>query len=244
MCQEILYVNCLPPALGISSNSVQVPPKGEREQVPLGSSSLSMYPGYSPEDIQYGKASMEAGQAIGEMRKRGEEWQPSINGPEYTIGHGHGTKRKPSVAKENPEAEDDDIVMTDSPAENEEPVEENEDTAPAFFIDKTPKPVEVNISKKRALEDDGEGSAKKPSKKSKQAEPIVIEQDDITEAVKANLKAKEAKALAKIDKKKRRVSSGDEASKAYNKSKKQRPKEGSENSDGEGKKKKKSKSSE
>ncbi|CAD6589992.1 MAG: hypothetical protein ASARMPRED_004509 [Alectoria sarmentosa] len=69
-----------------------VPPPNHREQVPLGSSSASMYPGYSPADHEYGKAAEEYGKAAAEARAKGIELKhPDA---EYEIGQAKGVKRK------------------------------------------------------------------------------------------------------------------------------------------------------
>ena len=79
------------------ANARQVPPARDREQVPLGSSSASMYPGYSPADHEYGKAAFEYGKAVADARRQGIDFDPSQdpNGPEYKIGQAKGDKRKP-----------------------------------------------------------------------------------------------------------------------------------------------------
>ncbi|KAM0801919.1 hypothetical protein BDR22DRAFT_845675 [Usnea florida] len=69
-----------------------VEPPRQREQVPLGSSSASMYPGYSPADHEYGKAAEEYGKAAAEARAQGIELKhPDA---EYQIGQAKGVKRK------------------------------------------------------------------------------------------------------------------------------------------------------
>ena len=88
------------------SNTVQVPPSHQREQVPLGSSSASMYPGYSPADHEYGKAAFEYGKAVAEARAQGIDFKPGEDpdGPEYVIGQAKGEKRKPFGRKQGEEA--------------------------------------------------------------------------------------------------------------------------------------------
>ena len=69
-----------------------MPPHGAREKVPLGSSSASMYPGYSPADHEYGQAAAEYGTAAAEARAQGVELKhPEA---EYNIGQARGIKRK------------------------------------------------------------------------------------------------------------------------------------------------------
>jgi len=81
------------------TNMMQVPPVNQREQVPLGSSSASMYPGYSPADHEYGKAALEYGKAVADARRQGIDLNTSKdpNGPEYVIGQAKGEKRKSST---------------------------------------------------------------------------------------------------------------------------------------------------
>ena len=76
----------------LCDNKDQVPPPNQREQVPLGSSSASMYPGYSPADHEYGKAAEEYGKAAAEARARGIELKhPDA---EYEVGQAKGVRRK------------------------------------------------------------------------------------------------------------------------------------------------------
>lgn len=78
------------------TNSIQVAPQGQREQVPLGSSSASMYPGYSPADHEYGKAAEEFGRVAAEARAKGVEIKhPEV---EYEIGQAKGVKRRTLAA--------------------------------------------------------------------------------------------------------------------------------------------------
>lgn len=74
----------------------QAPPPGQREQVPLGVSSDSMYPGYSLKDHEYGKAAEEYGKAAAEARAKGMDVKhPDV---EYEFGQAKGIKR-PTLAK-------------------------------------------------------------------------------------------------------------------------------------------------
>lgn len=69
-----------------------MPPLNQRDQVPLGSSSVSMYPGYSPADHDYGKAAEEYGAFAAAARAQGVDVKhPDLD---YEIGQGRGTKRK------------------------------------------------------------------------------------------------------------------------------------------------------
>ena len=152
----------------IHADMVKIPPAGQREQVPLGSSSASMYPGYSPADHEYGKAAEEYGRAAALARDRGID----INHPdiEYHIGQAKGVKRntlagirEAKVVRENARLSgsgsgSDSAASLPSKrptavngtgdkksAQESTPVQEAtpEDEAPAFFIDTNPTPVNI-----------------------------------------------------------------------------------------------------
>ena len=61
-----------------------VPPNDHIEQVPLGSSSESMYPGYSIKEHKYGEAAERFGNYAAEAKRRGEEIKPE--GIDYKLG--------------------------------------------------------------------------------------------------------------------------------------------------------------
>lgn len=89
---ELLYESFEPGSPRIHTDSNQVAPPNQREQVPLGSSSASMYPGYSPADHEYGKAAESYGKAAAEARAKGIDMKhPDA---EYVVGQGKGVKRK------------------------------------------------------------------------------------------------------------------------------------------------------
>ncbi|MCJ1247765.1 hypothetical protein MMC30_004980 [Trapelia coarctata] len=75
-----------------------VPPANTREQVPIGSSSASMYPGYSPADHEYGKAAEEFGAQWAAAKAQGLEFQTPPDGPHYEFSQARGVKR-PTLAK-------------------------------------------------------------------------------------------------------------------------------------------------
>ncbi|KAL9120846.1 MAG: hypothetical protein Q9187_002595 [Circinaria calcarea] len=70
-----------------------VPPSNEKEQVPIGSSSASMYPGYSPADHQYGEAAQEFGAAWSAAKSNGLEFKPPPDGPQYEMAQAKGVKK-------------------------------------------------------------------------------------------------------------------------------------------------------
>ncbi|KAL8768785.1 MAG: hypothetical protein Q9209_005074 [Squamulea sp. 1 TL-2023] len=61
-----------------------VPPADQIEQVPLGSSSNSMYPGYAIKEHKYGEAAQTYGNYAAEAKRRGEEIKPE--GVDYKLG--------------------------------------------------------------------------------------------------------------------------------------------------------------
>ena len=73
-----------------------MPPANALEKVTIGSSSLSMYPGYSPADHLYGEAAQEFGQEWSEAKKQGAKFQLAENGPQYEFGQS-GKRRKKSI---------------------------------------------------------------------------------------------------------------------------------------------------
>jgi hypothetical protein len=225
--------------------------------VPLGSSSETMYPGYSPAHIEYGKAAGEFGQAIGDLKAQGVKWETPANGPEYEIGQAHGAKRKLLFKKDRTESTGSEEAPKPAPAQSASGDEAKEVEAVetlGFVIDTNPTPVALPGSlNKRPLENENDGKEKKKDKKKKRSkedkgekEPV-IETEDISAEVDARLKAKEEKAKAKEEKKRRRESAGEDEEKVVKKAKKDKSKkrdadDGQEGSgDGEGNKKKRKK---
>ncbi|KAL9027415.1 MAG: hypothetical protein Q9196_004059 [Gyalolechia fulgens] len=78
-----------------------VPPPNQLEQVPLGSSSDTMYPGYSPGHFEYGKAAEEFGRYASEAKRQGKEIR--LEGIDYELGqskgHAHLTLAQMRAAK-------------------------------------------------------------------------------------------------------------------------------------------------
>lgn len=69
-----------------------MPPVNHLEQVPLGSSSASMYPGYSPADHVYGKAAEEYGSFVAAAKAQGIDIKhPDID---YEVGQARSFKGK------------------------------------------------------------------------------------------------------------------------------------------------------
>ena len=146
-----------------------MPPPTLRQKVPLGSSSASMYPGYSPADHEYGKAAEEYGKVAAEARAKGIE----IKHPdaEHEIGQVKGVKRISLAEIRNAQAakgktsvsgsgggtgSGSDGSIKQEPEEPEEPAKTNGQTGtgkvkraspegdnPYFIIDTKPTPVTV-----------------------------------------------------------------------------------------------------
>lgn len=190
-----------------------------------------MYPGYSPKDIVYGKASAEAGRAVGALKAQGKNWQSPAGGPEFKIGQAHGAKR--SMIHEDTTDTAGADGTTSAQADPEEHT--TTDGEPLFYIDTNPTPVDL---------DGGEGGRRKKSRKDQN---IIVETEDISAEVEARLQAK-AKSKTKDEKKRRRDSGGDET-RSVKKAKKDKSKkrevesgeEGSGDADGSKKKRKRNK---
>lgn len=66
-----------------------------RDQVPVGSSTASIYPGYSPAEHEYGKAGAEYGEQVAAARAKGMDVNPV--GLDYETGQARGIKRSTRV---------------------------------------------------------------------------------------------------------------------------------------------------
>ena len=173
-----------------ATNSIQVAPPGQREAVPLGSSSASMYPGYSPADHEYGKAAEEFGRVAADARAKGVEIKhPEV---EYEIGQAKGVKRrtlaamrKVSAAKgqasgsgsgsgsEGPTAQvpNEKATFQEKAEDDKAKTSTPEGDNPFFIIDTNPTPVNLpgitNQPVKRSASPSGSPETKK-QKKAKQ----------------------------------------------------------------------------
>ncbi|KAI9716358.1 MAG: hypothetical protein M1812_005424 [Candelaria pacifica] len=191
------------------------PPAGQRENVPLGSSSVSMYPGYSPADIEYGKAAQEAGLVIAQAKAAGGQWEPHPDGPQYSIGKMHGGKRRAMFQKpKDGEKQDGNAAQQngedDKPAINGEDKGEEGDTL-SFVVDINPPPVDIpEIDKKPHKRSSANTSPPEPvtrkSKKSKTKEEPKVDTEDISAEVDARMNDKEVKRKKKEENKRRRSS--------------------------------------
>ena len=147
-------------------NTRQVPPAGLFESTPIGSSSASMYPGYSPADHEYGRAAQELGEAVGKARAVGLEVKIPEDGPEYEIGQSksafRGNLAKIRAAKVErglPILPDDALAYKEQTAqatpnvaisngymeELEPKAPASEETRPLFVVDTKPTPVSLPV---------------------------------------------------------------------------------------------------
>ncbi|KAL9634326.1 MAG: hypothetical protein Q9164_004158 [Protoblastenia rupestris] len=215
-----------------------LPPPRQREQVPLGSSSASMYPGYSPADHEYGVAAEEFGRYATEARQKGEKIE--LPGVEYEVGQAKGIKRKSLAGmkealakkKEKEGSGSGSGSGSDAPVikhahekttTNGEATETNlagatsealgEDDNPYFVVDT--KPMKVDLpgipAPKRSATPSGSTEIKesKRVKKSHEGElPAGEGFEDISAEVDAKLKEKEEKRKHKEEKKRKRETGG------------------------------------
>ncbi|KAL9616629.1 MAG: hypothetical protein Q9160_008512 [Pyrenula sp. 1 TL-2023] len=155
-----------------------VPPRDEIHRVPLGASSASVYPGYSPADHIYGEAAQEYGKQISDAKKKGVDFKLDSNGPEYVVGQSAKAKRDQLATvdervrqglKDNSSNTDDgkeetmegENVMETDP----EPMDGVEQPPPMFFFDSNPTPVGPNGDAKGHKNDGSEQLSKKSKKR-------------------------------------------------------------------------------
>lgn len=140
--------------------------------VPLGASSASMYPGYSPADHEYGKASMEVGLAISEAKKRGLEVPTDTDCPSYVVGQAHGAKRRMLFQnKDGDEKRTEDGANGSQTNGKKASVEDENDAPPAggdnpyFVIDTNPTRVNPSVDGKQLPTHPKQPDTEKKSKK-------------------------------------------------------------------------------
>ena len=208
----------------------QVPPAHLRDSVPLGSSSASMYPGYSPADHVYGTAAMEYGSAAAKARAQGIELKPA-GGIEYEVGQGKGLKRKKLAEMRARSSQDGSGSGSGSGTDNAPPTTNGKTLEPktekstvpeeptagdqlAFFIDTEPSPVDLLAAEKALKRDPREPiplEETKPKKVKKKHEgkgpdaPLKgqIETEDIKAEVDERMKQKEERRRKKEEKKRK-----------------------------------------
>jgi hypothetical protein len=208
---------------------LQVPPKNSIEQVPLGASSASMYPGYSPADHVYGEAAQEYGTQHAELKRSGMEPKLDSKGPQYTVGQRQEAERVAQQAEE--------VQRSSSSSANRksggnhgthgepmEGVEQSTDQSQYFIIDPKPTPLnemgethkhrnKANDKAKRRVyfpDEQSAGTKTQRSKSAKAAQESELQSKpqavDFSAEVEARLKAKEAKRKLKEAKKRKRNS--------------------------------------
>ncbi|KAI4114688.1 MAG: hypothetical protein LQ345_004573 [Seirophora villosa] len=163
-----------------------IPPPDLIDQVPLGSSSDTMYPGYSPANHEYGKAAEEFGRYASEAKKKG--LQVEAEGIDYKVGQSRGLGHMTLVqiraanAKKGGAGPGSDAGSTpaapQAPKAAEEKKKEDEaETQTAgeqmFFMDSNPTPVNLSAAanssaKRKATPDPVEVNTSKKQKKKKQ----------------------------------------------------------------------------
>jgi hypothetical protein len=197
--------------------------------VPLGASSASMYPGYSPADHIYGEAASEFGKHVAELKKKGIEVLKEPVGSEYNItpeqkaGHEQTDEAKQQSRQESRH-------HSGSQVGEAEPMEGVEETEPSqlFVIDSNPTPVapfqanlttsltksknKANDKAKRRTSTDGDQvvdvseEAPKKKKVKMSTEPDDLPSDDFEAEVEAKHREKEERRKSKKDKKRKRDS--------------------------------------
>ena len=162
-----------------------------RDKVPIGSSSASMYPGYSPADHVYGQAAMQYGSAVTKAKTEGIELKPPAD-LEYELGQGKGIKRKTLATltdlpttkglqdnssgstsgsgADAPSATNVKKLGSEKPDAKDE--EMGDAAQPSFYIDTNPTPVNLPFSGKndsKRATSVSESVEENQSKKSKRA---------------------------------------------------------------------------
>ena len=209
----------------------QVPPKDNIDRVPLGASSASMYPGYSPADHIYGEAAQEYGQYAAERKRQGIELEADPNGPQYEVGQSRragqsqGASEEPDVSHAEISDPKEQAVQNDETlGEPMEGVLQSDNASQYFVIDTKPTPREelpnfisqsaprkskdkrrVSFVEEENIPDKNGDSRERKRKRSK-----ITNQEDNTVALQSRQPAEdlstevEARLQAKEEKKKRR----------------------------------------
>ncbi|KAL8950973.1 MAG: hypothetical protein Q9222_003034 [Ikaeria aurantiellina] len=129
-----------------------IPPTDQIFQVPLGSSSDSMYPGYSPANHKYGDAAQAYGNYTAKAKNSNE------------VGQSKGSARMKMAQPQVQPAPNGEASETKAANGDEPPAEDNE---PVFFMDSKPTPITLDSSLKRktSLNEPNEANASKKMKK-------------------------------------------------------------------------------
>jgi hypothetical protein len=140
-----LDLSCLRSTPLLTELFQKVPPKDNLEKVPLGASSASMYPGYSPADHIYGEAAQEYGEHAAVLKRKGVELTHDPHGPQYVVGQSKKLRR----LSQEPEtlsgfvssASAHHVNGEDQGGEPMEGVEQSTDVSQYFVIDSRPTPI-------------------------------------------------------------------------------------------------------
>jgi len=128
-----------------------VPPRDNLDRVPLGSSSASTYPGYSPADHIYGEAAAEHGAMIAEARRQGKRIEQNPFGIEYVVGQSQGSvneqmdewrksREEIKATKNGPTPVEPEELVNSEPMEG---IEQSAKPEQLFMVDSNPTPVNV-----------------------------------------------------------------------------------------------------
>lgn len=201
-----------------------------RDQVPIGSSSASMYPGYSPADHVYGEAAAEFGQEWHKAKREGHQLQLSADGPQYEFGQAKGAKKRKLEESRGGTSQSDGASQNgrglngngkaqasaeDGSDSSKNPASSQQKGNPLFVIDTNPTPVPELHSQVGGTNLALPVLPAKPSKRAKTAPEDApasngapLEHEDIEQEVDQRLKAKEERRKQK-EKKRKRHSEGD-----------------------------------
>ena len=158
---------------------MQVPPRDDFDRVPLGASSASMYPGYSPADHIYGEAAAEYGAMIAEARRQGKQIERNPDGVEYVVGQSQLSLREQlDELRKSGEAAKGSSNTAAKPTRMEqngdgepmEGVEQSTEPDQLFIIDSNPTPLNV-------LQNTSDASSKAKNKANDKAKRRVSSQD-------------------------------------------------------------------
>lgn len=197
--------------------------------MPLGASSASMYPGYSPADHIYGEAASEFGKHVAELKKKGIEVPKEPIGSEDNLASDKNAGHE-QIGEIKQQSRQESRRHSSSQAGEAEPMQGVEETEPSqlFVIDPNPTPVapfqanlttsltksknKANDKAKRRNSTDGDQvvdtseEAPKTKKVKMSAEPDDLPSDDFEAEVEAKHREKEERRKSKKDKKRKRDS--------------------------------------
>ena len=146
--QKTILRTCVGPALRcprLIEVCLQIPPRDNMDKIPIGASSASMYPGYSPADHIYGEAAQEYGEHAAELKRNGLDLELDPRGPQYVIGQ---SRKRRCLSQEPTQTKTAAVSSTSAPnvngegeGEPMEGVEQSTNVPQYFTIDSKPTPV-------------------------------------------------------------------------------------------------------